>query len=256
MSLMSGEPRDVAFNKGLNAIELAHAGAFGQGIQIDERRSLDNAKKLFTGYVTKFVNHDYQPKAIEVPFDVEVGQTPAGNRAFRTGIFDEFCTFNGRPYVLDFKTSTPYPGGDWFNGWRTSEQFMGYVWAARQLYGECHGVIIHGVWVKAPAKTARAKYKFEDYFTADVITYTEAQLQEWKDWFLRTLDRREQDRQNQSYEPNFSSACKNYGGCDYFRWCSTDPAARPLVEPIYYEKIDWTPLATERLGEVQDEANA
>jgi hypothetical protein len=247
--LMQGKSRDQAFNEGLNAIELEHAGTFASGVQVDERRSLENAKRLFTGYVSKFTNHGYVPLQIEVPFDLLVGQSPAGHEVYRTGIIDEFCEFQGRQYVLDFKTATPYPGAGWFDGWRTSDQFMGYLWAARQLYGDTHGVIVHGVWVKTPAKTARAKYKFEDYFTADIITFTEAQLKEWETWFLRTVDRKEHDRQTNSYEPNWGSACKAYSStCDYHKWCTSDERTRPLIESIYYDKIIWQPLAEERLG--------
>ena len=254
-SLMSNDPRDVALSKGLNAIELDYQGAFGVGVQIDERRSLENAKRLFTGYTAKFINHDYQPISIEVPFDLEVGISPDGHRVFRTGILDEFCKFNSRPYVLDFKSATPYPGASWFDGWRTSDQFMGYLWAARKLHGDAHGVIVHGVWVKAPAKTTRSKYKFEDYFTADIITFTDSQLDEWKHWFLRTVDRLERDKQSGQFEPNFDSACKAYNTpCDYFKWCSSDAATRPLIEGIYYDKVAWTPLADERLQEVADAA--
>lgn len=254
-ALIAGDSRDVAFAKGLAAVEQEHIKSFGQGVQVDERRSLENAKKLFTGYVSKFANHGYKPVAVEVPFDLEVGTSPAGHKVFRTGIFDEYCEFNGRPYVLDFKTATPYPGASWFDGWRTSDQFMGYLWAARQIYGPAHGVIVHGVWVKAPAKTSRAKYKFDDYFTADIITFTDAQLEEWRDWFLRTVDRLQVDQQSGEWEPNWDSACKAYNSpCDYFKWCSADPATRPLIEPIYYDRIQWTPLEEERLQEVADAA--
>jgi PD-(D/E)XK nuclease superfamily protein len=253
--IMSGLARDVAYLNAQAALEQEYLKIIGTGVGLDERRSLENAKKLFSGYTTKFVNHGYQPLAIEVPFDLEVGTSPEGHKVYRTGIFDEFCNFNGRPYVLDFKTATPYPGAAWFDGWRTSDQFMGYLWASRQLYGDTHGVIVHGVWVKAPAKTNRSKYKFEDYFTADIITFTDAQLDEWRERFLDVVDRRERDRLNNNFQPNWGSACKAYGStCDYFKWCTADKATRPLVEPIYYDKVAWTPLAEERLQEIADAA--
>jgi PD-(D/E)XK nuclease superfamily protein len=253
--IQQGLPRALAYQAGRTALETEYIATIGVGVQVDERRSLENAKRLFEGYVTKFVNHGYEPIHIEVPFDLYVGQSPRGHEVYRTGIIDEFCNFNGRPYVLDFKTASPYPGAKWFDGWRTSDQFMGYVWSARQLYGEAHGVIVHGVWVKTPAKTTRAKYKFEDYFTADIITFTDAQLDEWKEWFLRTVDRKVDDQANGEFTPNWGSACKAYGStCDYFRWCSSDAASRPLIEPIYYEKVQWQPLADERLATMEDEA--
>lgn len=247
LGLLAGKPRDVAFNAGMNALELEWLGAFPNGVQADEKRGIENLKRLFTGYVSKFVNHGYTPISIEKEFDLYVGQSNEGHTVYRTGILDEFCHFNGRPYVLDFKSSSIYPGGSWFDGWRTSDQFMGYLWAARQVHGDVHGVIIHGVWVHTPPKTGRGKYKFEDYFTADIITFTDSQLDEWRTNFLATVDRRERDKTNNDWQPNWGSACKSYGGCDYFKWCTADDKSRPLVEPIYYDRIAWTPLAETRL---------
>jgi hypothetical protein len=251
-ALMNRKAPGDAFHEGMNALELEYAGLYPQGVQVDERRSLTNAKWLFSGYTSKFTNAGYTPQAIEVSFDLLVGTSPEGHTVYRTGIFDEVCEFQGRRYVLDFKTATPYPGASWFDGWRTSDQFMGYLWASRQLYGPTHGVIVHGVWVKAPAKTGRSKYKPEDYFTADIITFTDAQLEEWKHWFLRSVDRQERVRQDNSYEPSWGSACKAYQTtCDYFKWCSSDERARPMIENIYYDKIIWQPLEQERLAQIE-----
>jgi hypothetical protein len=246
--LKDGKPHPIALQEAQTALDNEYKKVIGAGIGLDERRSLANAKLLFNGYTAKFSGQNYTPVHVEVPFKVNMGKSPAGNEVYRTGIIDEVCQFQGRQYVLDFKTSTPYPGGSWFDGWRTSDQFMGYLWVARQIYGETHGVIVHGVWVHTPAKTSRAKYKFEDYFTADIITFSDGQLEEWREKFLRAVDRREADKQSGEFDSNFGSACKAYGmTCDYFKWCSSDPKIRPQIESIYYDRIKWTPLDDERL---------
>lgn len=221
-------------------------------MQVDEKRSLENAHTLFRGYTAKFINQGYIPKQVEVPFDIEVGISLRGNVIHRTGIFDELCIFGGRPYVLDFKSTSIYPGATWMDAWRTNDQFMGYLWAARQVFGEAHGVIVHGVWVHSPAKTSRAKYKLDDYFTSDIITFTDKQIEEWRTKFLRVMDRMQDDQASGQYDSNWGTACKAYGVlCDYHKWCSADPGARPMVENIYYERIAWTPLAEERLSQLE-----
>lgn len=252
---MTGKPNDLALVAGLTALDTEHKNLFGTGVMTDERRSLTNARALFTGYTAKYSLQPYKPIHVEIPFKLFVGHSPGGHEVWRSGILDEYCEFNGRTYVLDFKTSTVYPGSGWFDGWRTSDQFMGYLWASRQLLGATHGVIVHGVWVHTPAKTSRAKYKFEDYFTSDIITFSDGQLEEWKEHFLDSVDKRQRDIEADSFTPAWGSACKAYNrNCDFFKWCTSDPAIRPSIEKIYYDRVKWTPLSDERLTAETEEA--
>lgn len=249
-ALMSGVHHDVALTQGLGALSIEWNASFGAGI-VDEKRSLANAENLFRGYAAKFGSHNYTPIAIEKPFSIAVGTTPAGHVVNRTGLMDEYCEFNGRRYVLDLKTSSVYPGGSWMDAWRTSEQFLGYVFAAQAIYGQCDGVIVHGIWVHTPPQRSTNKYKFEDYFTADIISFSAAQVEEWRDDFLHTIDRREEARARNHWSPNLGSTCKTvYGLCDFHKWCSSTPEIRPQVENIYYAHQVWQPLAESRLGDL------
>jgi len=248
---MRNAPASEALSEGIDALRAEYAIAFPPGIQTDERRSLANAEILFNGYTRKYGRHNYVPITIEEPFNVLAGTTPQGRTVHRTGIMDEYCDFNGRRYVLDLKTSSIYPGGSWLESFRLSEQMLGYVYAARQLHMECDGAIIHGIWVHTPPKTSRNKYKPEDYFTAEIITFSDAQIEEWRQDFLASIDRREEAQATGVWSPNWGGACKTvYGLCDYAKWCSSTPEIRPQVEQIYYEHQAWQPLELQRLGEV------
>lgn len=250
-SLMAGKSHRVALTEALDALAAEWHLLYSGGILPTESRTLENAERLFRGYAAKFAGQAYIPLSSETPFAVDAGVTPAGHTVRRTGIMDEYCEFGGRRYVLDFKTSgRDYPGGAWMDAWRTAEQFLGYVFAARQLYGACEGVIVHGMWVHTPPKRS-GKYAFEDYFTADIITFSDSHIEEWHRDFLRTIDRREAARAADDWSPNSGSACKTvYGLCDYHKWCSSTPEIRPQITNIYYEKRLWQPLEAQRLGEV------
>jgi len=241
-----------AYEEGLQAMRDEWNASFGGGI-VDEKRSLANAEALFSGYVSKFSSHNYVPLAIEEPFSLDVGTTPEGHVVHRTGLMDEYCEFNGRRYVLDLKTSSVYPGGSWMDAWRTSEQFLGYMYCARRIHGTCDGVIVHGIWVHTPPKRSGNKYKFDDYFTADIVSFSAGQLEEWHKDFLDTIDRREEARARGHWSPNLNSTCKTvYGLCDFHKWCSSTPEIRPQVESIYYAHQAWQPLAATRLGALSD----
>lgn len=250
-ALMNKHLPQHALEEGLQALRDEWNASFGAGVQVDERRSLANAEILFRGYTTKFIAQNYTPITLEAPFSVLVGTTPAGHVVHRTGIMDEYCEFNGRRYVLDLKTSSVYPGGSWMDAWRTSEQMLGYIDAARRIHGACDGVIIHGIWVHTPPHRSTNKYKFEDYFTADIISFSDSQIEEWRLDFLDTIDRREEARALDKWSPNLNSACKTiYGLCDFHKICSSTPEIRAQVINIYYEKQPWQPLAETRLGKM------
>lgn len=256
LSLMRGDSEAHALEQGLIGLRDEFSRMPPTGIAPDERKTLANAEILFRGYTAKFIRHNYCPISVETPFSVAVGITPSGRMVKRTGIMDEYCEFNGRAYVLDLKTSAIYPGGTWMDAWRTSEQLLGYVYAAQQIYGSCDGAIVHGVWVHGQPKTARNKYKPEDYFTAEIISFSAEQVEEWRTDFLASIDRREEARALNDWSPNLGSACKTvYGLCDYHKYCSSTPSIRQQVKEIYYEHQAWQPLATERLGEVQKAIN-
>ena len=247
---MVGKSHVVALEEGLAALRAEWTGSFGTQI-VDANRSLTNAETLFRGYAAKFASHNYKPITIEEPFSVDVGVSPNGHVVKRTGLMDEYCEVNGRQYVLDLKTSSVYPGGAWMDAWRTSEQFLGYVDAAQRLHGTCDGVIVHGIWVHTPPQRSTNKYKFEDYFTADIVSFSASQLDEWREDFLDTIDRREEARAKGKWSPNLGSTCKTiYGLCDYHKWCSSTPEIRPQVENIYYVHQAWQPLAEQRLGAI------
>lgn len=251
LSLMRGDSDSHALEQGLIGLRDEFALMSPVSIAPDERKTLANAELLFRGYTAKFVRHNYKPITIETPFSVDAGTTAGGRVVKRTGIMDEYCEFNGLRYVLDLKTSAIYPGGSWMDVWRTSEQLLGYVYAARALYGSCAGAIIHGIWVHTPPKTTRNKYKLEDYFTAEIINFSDAQIDEWQFDFLASIDRREEARASGHWSPNLGSACKSvYGLCDYFKWCSSTPEIRPQIEQIYYERQAWQELSADRLGTV------
>lgn len=250
-AIKGGAGYDDAREAGLKGVQMEWFVNFGMKTEVDPKRSLANAELLFNGYVNKFQGHPYIPISIEEPFIVDAGTTPMGHVVKRTGLMDEYCEFHGRRYVLDLKTTSLYPGGSWMDAWRTSGQFMGYVFAARRLHGVCDGVIVHGIWVHTPPARTTNKYKFDDYFTADIINFSDEQIEEWRVDFLRSIDRREEDNARGEFTANFNTACKTaYGLCDFHKWCSSTPLIRPSVENIYYAKQIWQPLEAERLGTV------
>lgn len=243
---VGGGNEKEAIDAGVSALHKTWTKEMGRFPFVDDRHTAPNGEALFRKYAERFSSSVYEPIQVEMPFVVELGVTPLGISVEYSGVMDELCRFGGSLRVLDLKTTSFFPGAVWMAQWRTAGSFMGYVWSAeRILQTQVSGMVLHGIWVRTPPKTARGK-SFDEYFRSDLITFTSEHLEEWRRNILLAVDKRAEAR-TRTPQLNLGSACRF---CSYKTLCSAGPSEREALRSIYYKKERWTPLAEERNREV------
>ena len=123
------------------------------------------------------------------------------------GIIDLVIEWDGVIYILDHKT-TSQMGASFFDGFSRSFQMMNYVYACRELLGECGGFVVNGLLVaKTKTDFARNPYpKSNKQIQAHALNYLQV-VADLEKCILR----------KEFYENGAS--CSYYGKCPYRDLC-------------------------------------
>ena len=218
------------------------------------RRSVGNAVRLFEAYTRRFPLEMYDAILnVEKPFTLPLGRTPGGVEVRWSGRLDRVVRWQGGVYYIDLKTSSFSLDARFFNQFRYAGQMLGYAWAGRELLGEeFTGIMIQGIEVKAPAKTARGR-TVEELIAQDIIPIHLGHVGEWREKALRKIDQIHAARAVGYFEPAMGHACNVFGnGCAYRELCWSPPELRGAKRETHYRMEPWNPL--EREGENNGES--
>lgn len=167
-----------------------------------------------------------------------------------SGRIDVIAECNGKVRVVDNKT-TSISGDQFVQDFQLSNQTIGYVWAAQQLWPNLSvsGFCLNAIALKKPGKGQGLMDKgvrggdpplsfFRAYFD-----YTESRLQQWEhnalvlvEDFVHNLIR--------SYHPTHTKWCfGKYGRCPYHDVCvNDDPVVRHnILHSDMYRSVTWNP---------------
>lgn len=166
--------------------------------------------------------------AVEYSFSFEIddGQQFAGH-------IDRLVEFEKKYYVMDQKTTGSTITPLYFKQFNPDMQMSLYTFAGRAIYhSPVKGVIIDA------AQIAVGFTRFERGFTFR----GDSQLNEWYDQTMELIhDTRKMSQEN--HFPMRTSACGNYGGCEFREVCSRSPEVRPnLLAGDFKRGPSWDPL--------------
>lgn len=228
------------------------------------RRSYANACRLFEAYTRKFPLEMYDKiVALETPFTLYLGRTPAGREISWSGILDRAVEWQGGIYYVDIKTSS-YPIDDkFFSQFRFSSQMLGYCWAGQELsLGNFAGIMIQGIEVKNPQVGVKLKRdgtpyakqgrEAADLIGVDIIPILPEHIEEWKKMVLHRIDEIHAAREANYFPMAMGHACNVFGmGCEFRRICYAHPDLRERKKLELYDVKAWNPLVRERLEVVK-----
>ena len=150
------------------------------------------------------------------------------------GHLDRVVEFSGGLYWMDQKTTGQTLGPYFFDGFKMSNQFMGYTWAGQIMFqAPVRGGIIDA------AQIASGFSRFERGFAS----YTREQIEEW----TKNVEYHVKSIQSLTLLDKFPmnlTACGNYGGCPYKSICSSHPSVREHViqSNFVHPAAVWDPL--------------
>lgn len=139
-------------------------------------------------------------------------------------------------YIVDHKTAS-LEGPTFWKDFELSNQMRGYNAIANRLLGtKIKGVIIDALIGRKPTKTGNAHE-----FKRALVTYTDEQLDEWRENALSTIS----DMFNhlvQAYFPQQTKWCMQYGGCPFHQVCTMPKISRDAVlsSGLYHDN-KWDP---------------
>jgi hypothetical protein len=212
----------------------------GQPVNFD-----DSKKTRFTlirsivWYVEQFANESAEGittyhladgrAAVELSFAVEIadGITWCGH-------LDRVVNYGGDLYWMDQKTTGSTLGTYYYEGFRTSNQFMGYTWAGQiVLKSPVKGGIIDAAQIAAGYTN----------FGRSPIVFTRDQLDEWRDSAMTHIETTRRYAAEGKWPMNLTS-CGNYGGCPYKILCTRAPVIRSkfIEGDFIHPEKPWDPL--------------
>jgi hypothetical protein len=246
----------------------------------DEYRTSDIAIEVFTHYVQRCRLPDYHwtpmrhpetsallvEQAFELPLGVlEVNaeiQLPSWDtprfvaKVFLawSGKIDLIADVNERVRVVDHKT-TSIAGEQFVQDFRLSNQTIGYVWAARQLWPSLNvtGFCCNAIHLKRPSSgkgysgplTARGPRGGDpplDFFRF-YFDYAPARLVEWETNVLEILSDLVFNLKRGYFPMHTKNCFAKYGRCQYHDVCSLDEVAmrNTLLASDMYKPVTWDP---------------
>lgn len=226
-------------------------------VKQDDKRSAQNALRIFTGYCEHYEPQTLKFPHVEIPFAILLGQITSGGvekeipatvrDVIYVGIIDAVIEMHGALYVNDLKTTAWSVAQSWLDGFQVDQGMMGYVVAARELLGiESNKGLIHGMWIASAPKSGKGK-PLDEYFHTKELLWDEDQLSEWRTNTLNTIEEIELRKQDGKWQMDFGQNCGAFGGCPYRNICGSTPNAREQLLKMDCHKAVWTPLEDERL---------
>lgn len=240
----------------------------------DEYRTLSNAIEVVERYIERSALPDYEWRIlsdsagllIERPFEVPLGVIEV-NALIKlpewfdqcyvryihvawSGRIDVGAKLQERNRIVDHKT-TSIAGDNFVQDFQLSNQTMGYVWAAQQLWPEheISGFCLNAIHLKKPAMGKgisepgpRGGPPALNFFRA-YYDYTPERLEEWSTNALTIIE----DFVHcmvRGYFPMYTKQCFNkYGKCSYHDVCTMDnPQARTnFLLSDAFKTVTWNP---------------
>lgn len=158
------------------------------------------------------------------------------------GRIDIGYSYNGRPYLLDHKSSSMATNMAEFE---LSHQFKGYEWAGAQLIGEpIAGTVINRVVVRKPTRTGES-FTFE----RKLIPAQPGLLKEWQSDMLHIITDFVEMVRRQVLPKHTVWCVGKFGTCQFHRVCTLgdepdalSPQRRLMLESGDFEEVTWNPL--------------
>lgn len=224
--------------------EVVHEALVSTWINGEAWNSNDSAKSRYTlirsiiAYIDEFgdeseagiktmILENGQP-ACELSFSFELA-----DGILYCGHIDRVVEMHGVPYVMDQKTTGTTITQHFFSKFTPDIQMTGYTLAGKiVLKIPVRGVIIDG------AQIAVNFTKFLRGFTYR----TQEEIAEWIDDALSVI-RRTQGYLKDGYYPKNTTACGNFGACQFRSVCGSDPRMRQNeLESNFFKAELWDPL--------------
>lgn len=154
---------------------------------------------------------------------------PDGTPWLYGGRFDMFAEIDSILHIVDDKTTGASFSFSWSEGWALRNQFLGYIWAARQHGFNVSKVLVRGISVlKTKMDFAQALAHFPQHI-----------LDRWFFQVQRDLNRITTQANEGYFDYNLGDTCTSFGGCPFNTVCS---AGHPEEWFSMFAKRDWDPV--------------
>lgn len=126
------------------------------------------------------------------------------------GRFDMLGSYRTLPTVVDEKTASSF-SENWASQWDLRNQFLGYIYGARQFGVPASQVLIRGIAIQ------KTDIKFLDAFKP----VPEYMLVRWREELVETLRRMVAAYERKRFAYNLGDTCNSYGGCTFMELCKS-----------------------------------
>lgn len=175
--------------------------------------------------------------AIPLEFD-GFPRHPSGEPFLYSGRFDLLGAYMGRPCVRDEKTTGGSISTGWSEKWDLRSQFLGYVWACRQMGIDLDTVVVRGIAIqKTQIPTEEA-----------IKVYSLALVDRWFEQLRRDLWRMVKSWEEGYFDYNFADACTAFGSCIFMDMCKSNGNEESWANQ--FEVRHWNPLVKNPIGGV------
>lgn len=217
-----------------------------EGIVVEKGDELlEEAVSLLDVYWTKYRDTLNKPLATETSF----GRRDSKYKVLiapdieHSGRFDGIDEYVGKLYVKERKVTGQQPGNFW-KAYDLHPQSIGYVYAARQIYGEVIADLpLVGYEVDA---IFRANYKSpEPKCERRYFEVSSEVMNRWHTSMIGLGGEVERAHKEDNFFPNWGACHAYYGECEFFQYCSSNLDQAVLLST--HEKIDWEKVKQQRL---------
>ena len=169
----------------------------------DDRRTKEHASVILKEYVKRYKDEPYTIKQQEIEFNVDMGE---GRSC--VGRIDQIIEWSKQNYVKDHKTTSQL-GLTFFRSFRPSVQIDCYIYACRELCGQCSGAVINGISIAAKPK---------ERFMRDVSSRTPGEIDRFREMFHLWCGGIEVALLRKEFPMNYTN-CNRYGECVFKELC-------------------------------------
>lgn len=148
------------------------------------------------------------------------------------GHLDRVGELGNENYVIDIKTTSSEPGGNWIAKFSPGNQFSLYALAAKVAFGfPVRGVIVDGIQVGVTfSRFNRGPVPRSDEFLSEWLKDTGVWLRGMEACAI------------EGYWPMNDKSCDMYGGCQFREICARSPISRDKWLAAEFTKRVWDPL--------------
>lgn len=166
--------------------------------------------------------------AVELSFKL-----PVDNGIIFCGHLDRLVDYGGSPMVLDQKTTGMTVGQYFFDQFTPDTQMSMYTFAGKMIFN----IPVKGVVIDA----AQIAINFTRYERGTAFR-TEGQLNEWYDETMQTIEKAQASSREEHFPMN-TTACGNFGGCEFRKICSKSPEVREqFLKGNFSKRRTWDPM--------------